>query len=229
VSRVWRVVVLVGVLAVALGLAAAGGFSGDAPPPADEIGRLAQIVCEPGAARVHTERVVALRDGVHVVVENDSGAATLEFRSPSDVLLDEVPLSSDTPTRATFPLPPGPASVTCVSDDDGSGAIGVMTVVDPGDRWVSPDLPCAPESVEREEYRTDLVPDERASVTARRAITALLRTDVLESPGYPASSWHGDLLIVQRDGQTIARIARADNDNLWDVFVEACPGSGLTG
>jgi hypothetical protein len=186
------------------------------------------VVCEPDAARVHTERVSALRDGVHVVVENDSRATSLEIRSPSDVLLDEVPLSSDAPTQATFALRPGPASVTCVSDDEDRAAdAGVLTVVDPGDRWVSPDLPCDLATVERAEYVTDLVRDERPVATARRAVPGLRGSDELESPGYPASTWHGDLLVVMREGEAIARIARADDNDAWHVFVEACPGSGL--
>jgi len=224
----WRLVVLAGVVAIALGLAVAGGFGSDAPPPAAAVARLAQVVCEPDAARVHTGRVSALRDGVHVVVENDSRATSLEIRSPSDVLLDEVPLSSDAPTQATFPLPPGPASVTCVSEDDEHAAdASVLTVVDPGGRWVSPDLPCDLATVERAEYVIDLVRDERPVATARRAVPGLRGSDELESPGYPASTWHGDLLVVLREGQAIARIARADDNGGWHVFVEACPGSGL--
>jgi hypothetical protein len=229
VSDMWRVVVLVGVVAIALGVAAAGGFGSDAPPPAAEIARLAQVVCEPDAARVHTERVSALRDGVHVVVENDSRATSLEIRSPSDVLLDEVPLSSDAPTQATFALPPGPASVTCISEDDEDRATdaGVLTVVDAGNRWVSPDLPCDLATVERAEYVTDLVRDERPVATARRAVPGLRGSDELESPGYPGSTRHGDLIVVFREGQAVARIARADDNDAWHVFVEACPGSGL--
>ena len=220
---------LVGVVAIALGLAAAGGFGRDLPPPATEIARQARVVCTPDAARVETERVAALRDGVHVVVENDAGAAVLEIRSPADELLDDLPLSSDTPTEGILPLPPGPVSVTCVADDeDGSGGVGVLTVVDLGDRWIPPDLACDPGTVERHEYVTALIPEERPTETARRAVPGLRGDDVLESPGYPASAWHGDLLVVVREGQAIARIARADDNAAWHVFIEACPGAGLT-
>jgi len=221
--------VLVGVIAIALGLAVSGGFGSDAAPDDDRPARQAQIVCEPGAARVRTERVSALRDGVHLVVENASGAEKLEIRSPADVLLDELPLSIDAPTEATFPLPPGPASVTCVAaDDDGSGGVGVVTVVDPGGRWISPALACDLATAERHEFTTPLDPDERATETARAAVPGLRGSDELESPGYPASTWHGDLLVVVRDGQPLARISRAEDGDDWHVFVEACPGSGLT-
>ena len=219
---------LIGVVTAALGLAAAGGFGSDVPSSATAVVRQARIVCEPEAARVPSEPVSALRDGVHLVVENASGATMLEIRSPTDALLAELPLSSDTPTEAIFPLPPGPVSVTCVTAGEaGATDIGVITVVDPGGRWVSPDLPCGPDDVERSTYETELVIEERASSTARRAVPGLHGSDLLESPGYPASTWHGDLLVVVRDGETIARIARADDKGMWNVFVDACPGAGL--
>lgn len=219
---------LVGVVAIALGLGAAGGVSSDVPM-ADQVARRAEISCEPGAVRVATDRVLSMRDGVHVVVDNEAGAAGLEIRSSSDALLGEVPLVVSVPTEAVLALPPGASSVTCVMDGTvpNEAHVGVLTVVDPKGRWVSPDLPCADEDVERAEFATSLIPTERAAATARRAVPSLLGSDVLASPGYPGTEWQGDLLVVRREGVTIARIARADDNGGWDVFVETCPGTGL--
>lgn len=220
---------LIGVVAIALGLAAAGGFGSDGDRT-DAAARRAEISCEPGGTRVRTDRVLSMRDGVHLVVENGAAATQLEIRSSNDALLGEVPLSIDAPTEAVFALPPGPSSVTCATDglDPDDAHVGVLTVLDPKDRWVSPDLACADEDVERTELVTALIPTERPASTARRAVPALRGSDDLQPPGYPGSGWQGDLLIVRREGETVARIARADDNGEWHVFVEACAGSGFT-
>ena len=227
VSAVWRLVVLIGVIAIAAGLAAAGGFGSDGAPLAPSVARGAEVVCSPTGTIVRTERVLPLRDGVHVAVENPASAERLEIRSASDTLLAELPVADDRPTEATFALPPGPMTVTCSSDDGAASDADVLTVLDPQGRWISPELTCDGETPERAELVATISLTERAQSTARRAIPNLRGSDELETPGYPGSRWHGDLLIVVRDGRTIGRITRAQEGGAWHVFLEWCPSSGL--
>lgn len=226
-SAVWRLVVLIGVIAIAAGLATAGGSGSDGAPLAPSVARGAEVVCSSTGTIVRTERVLPLRDGVHVAVENPASAERLEIRSASDTLLAELPVANDRSTEATFALPPGPMTVTCSSDDDANSDAGVLTVLDPQDRWVSPELTCDGETPERAELVTTISLTERAQSTARRAVPNLRGSDELETPGYPGTRWHGDLLIVVRDERTVGRITRAQEAGAWHVFVEWCPSSGL--
>jgi hypothetical protein len=223
----WRFVVLVGVIVVAAGLAIAGGLGSQEPEPTPAVARRADIVCAADGTFVRTERVLPLRDGVHVRVENVSSAELLEIRSPTDEVLAEIPVAFEGPSEATLPLPPGTATVTCTSEVDPDDApSAVLTVVDAEDRWTSPELSCG-DATQRSTFIVPLSETERARSTARRAVPGLRPGDTLVSPGYPSSLWHGDLLIVVRDGIAIARITRAQDAGTWNVFVDACPGTDL--
>jgi hypothetical protein len=219
--------VLAGVIAIAAGLAVAGGFGSPDTALVRAAPRQALIVCSPDGAIARTDRVVAVRDGVHLSVENAGGADRLAIRSASDELLGDVPVPLEGQAEATLALPPGPVSVSCSAEGRDDPGADVLTVVDPGRRWVSPELGCDADTLEHAELVTGLIPAERARSTARRAVTGLLTTDELRTPGYPASKWHGDLLVVFRGGRPVARIARAQDGGAWHVFVESCPGEGL--
>jgi hypothetical protein len=52
-------------------------------------------------------------------------------------------------------------------------------------------------------------------------------SDDLRRPGYPETRWHGDLLTVVREGETIARITRAEDRGGWSVVITACRDTGL--
>jgi hypothetical protein len=225
VSAVRRLVVVVGVVTIAAGITIAGGFPSEpapdvAPPPS-----VARVVCETGGAVLRAPTVVAARDGVHLAVTNASGADLLEIRSATDEPLAETPLDLDALTNAVFQIPPGPVTVTCGAGDAGAS---VLQILDPRERWVSPTLACGEEEVERVELTTEEIPGEPAVGTARRAVPGLRGSDELEKPGYPGSLWHGDLLVVIREGEVVGRITRAQNRGEWSVVVTACPGSGLT-
>ena len=224
-SAVRRLVVVVGVVTIAAGITIAGGFSGEPDTPEASPPSVARIVCQAGGAVLRSPNVVAERDGVHLAVTNASGADLLEIRSATDEPLAETPLDLDAATNAVFQIPPGPVTVTCGAGDGGAG---VLQVLDPRNRWISPTLACGEDEVERAELSTEEIPGEPAVGTARRAVPGLRGIDELEKPGYPASLWHGDLLVVIREGEVVGRITRAQDRGLWSVVVTACPGSGLT-
>jgi hypothetical protein len=222
------VIVLCGVVAIAAGITAAGGFGSTSEPgtTASTVA-VAQVVCGPLGARVETPRVRARLDGVHVDVMNPSRVDLLQVRSSTDALLAEVPLDRDGVTENVFTIPPGAVTVTCVSGrlagrDRSADVLEIL----PTARWISPDLACG-EDVDRVEIRTRTTEDEPPSVTASRNVPGLRSTDVLLKPGYADTRWHGDLLVVRRGGETIARITRAQDRGGWSIIVTACPGTGL--
>jgi hypothetical protein len=222
-----RVLVVLGVVTIAAGVTATGGLSidrDDAPAPTPSVARL---TCGPEGTAAADARVLASRDGVHVRVTNLSRDGLVEVRSATDELLAESPIQLEGVTDAVLTVPPGPVTVTCLAgrEDDRARASAVLEIVAREERWLAPDPTCAP--LERTESSTREIAGEGAIETARRAIDGLLPGDELRTPGYPDSTWHGDLLVVVRDGRTIGRITRAQNRGAWSVVVAACPGTGL--
>ena len=218
-----------GVVTIAAGIAVAGGFTFERaappPPPATQ----ARVECQPEGTVVRTESVLVARDGVHVLVDNASRARLLEIRSATDEPLGEIPISTDAVTETTFQIPPGPVTVTCASgrDTDRERTAAVLMILDPHDRWITPDLVCPDEGLETAEFTVEQIPLEAASVTARRAVPGLRGSDEVKKPGYPGSLWQGDMEVVIREGETIGRITRAQDRGTWHVLVAACPGTGL--
>ncbi len=219
-----RIAIVLGVVTVVLGAVVVVLGPDDDAAGTPEV---AHVICGPDGVRVVGPEVRARPDGVHVRVDNPGRAVALELRpvdgGPADVV--ETQLAPGRPTDAVLSIEPGRALVACVLE--GSSFLertGELTVRDDAELWVSPDLGCTdPRSLELETF----VLEEPAEDTARRAVKGLLDTDVLRKPGYPATMWQGDLLIVERGGATIATIARGQNHGHWAVFVDACPGHHL--
>jgi hypothetical protein len=230
VCAVRRLVLVAGIVTIAAGIAAAGGLSLEPGPAAPVFPEAARIVCQPEGTVVRTETVLARRDGVHVVVENASRAQLLEIRSDTDAPLGEVPIAAEGTTEATFTIPPGAVTVTCESgrQDGRDRTAAVLAIVDPRDRFVPTTLACGDAELEMREFVAEEIAGEDPNVTAHRTVPGLRPGDRLEKPGYPATQWHGDLLVVVREGENVGRITRAQDRGLWSVVVAACPGTGLT-
>lgn len=218
-----------GVVTIAAGIAVAGGFTFEGPALPEPPPMQARVECQPEGTVVRTDSVLASRDGVHIVVENASRARLLEIRSATDEPLGEIPILTDAVTQTTFQIPPGPITVTCTAgrDTDHDRSAGVLTVLDPHDRWITLELVCPDEDLETVEFVVEEIPLEPAPATARRAVPGLRGSDELEKPGYPGSLWQGDLVVVVREGETVGRITRAQDRGSWHVLVSACPGTGL--
>jgi hypothetical protein len=216
------------VVVIAAGIAAAGGFTSapEAPPP--RAVDVAHVVCQPLGTVVRTPRVNAERDGVHLAVTNLSKAELLEIRSASDDLLAEAPIEPDGVTENVFTIPPGDVTVTCLSGrlEGRDRSAAVLDVLDTAP-WISPTLACG-DDVDLVELTAEEIPDEPAAATAGRTVPGLRSSDTLAKPGYPNSRWHGDLLVVLREGETVGRITRAEDRGAWSVVVTACRDSGLT-
>jgi hypothetical protein len=68
-----------------------------------------------------------------------------------------------------------------------------------------------------------------AGVVSMAVASGLAQTDEIAKPGYPGTRWHGDLVVVIRDGATIGRFTRAQEQGMWSIAVTACAGSQLEG
>jgi hypothetical protein len=229
VSRVRRAIVSAGAALIAVGVAMAGGFATHRERESLPTPGVARVVCEPDRVRLGDDTVLAQPDGVRFEIENVSRAQLLQLTLVGlDGAPIEEPIPSNRVTNTTFTIPPGPVTVACLSgrDDGRVREPALLTVLDTHDLWVSPDLSC--EEIEGTSFAAPLdVPDESAVDTARRTVPGLTQTDVLAKPGYPRTRWHGDLLVVIREGETIGRVTRAEHEGGWLIDVDACTDAAL--
>jgi len=199
--------------------------------PAVAAGRVApnvaRVSCEPDGALVDTSVVQAGDAGVGFVVQNTSQAQFLRVRplrelgSPVDV-----PIANGAPSDAVVAVGPGTVRVSCLRDRaSGPAPSSELAIVDPQELWISPELGCS-KIVEREFQSRFAGTEEDAVDTVRRTIGDLVSEDRIAKPGYPQTRWHGDLVVVIRDGRTIARVTRAQDQGMWTVTLSICTGAG---
>lgn len=192
---------------------------------------VARVVCEADSVRLAASAVRAGEDGVRILVQNRSRAQLLQIRSARGGTPPvELPLVPGGPNATIVALAPGVASVTCLADRTSSRGRGsaALSILDPYELWVSPRLSCS--AAEAARFETAFAAGaEDATETAARTLAALDEHDRIVAPGYPGTRWHGDLVVVIRDGRTIARVTRAQDQGMWSVQVTACAGSRLAG
>jgi hypothetical protein len=132
-------------------------------------------------------------------------------------------------TDAELSVPPGRIEVRCVSDAggfDSTAPKAELLVLDPHHLWVSPELTC--DSMTHLQLDGGAAPEHPdPELLARETLRGLLPADRLVKPGYPQTQWHGDLLLVEREGQPIATVTQYANGGRWLLDVEVCPGNHL--
>ena len=187
-----------------------------------------RVSCEPDGAVVDGSVVRAGEAGVRFVVRNEADAQFLRVRprrelgSPVDLLL-----ADGDPSEAVLAVPPGSVLVSCLLDHaSGPAPASELAIVDPHELWISPELACS-KVVEREFQSGFAGTDEDPVETVRRTIRDLVSQDEIAKPGYPQTRWHGDLVVVIRDGRTIGRVTRAQDQGGWTVALTACTGAGI--
>lgn len=213
------VVILVGGIAFITSLS-----SGQATP------FVARIRCAAAGPVALDPEVRPQADGVHLSFEADDGAQVYDVHAAGWAVgtsLGGRILRGVTETELS--VPPGLVEVRCVNDVAGFDAEAPkaeLRVVDPEHLWVSPDLTCAaPERLVVDAGPAPDAPDPQQ--LARAALDGLQAGDRFVKPGYPDTQWHGDLMLVVRDGQPIATFTQYSDGGRWRVDLEACPGAHL--
>lgn len=218
-----------GIVLIAVGVGIGADLGARESPPTDGVPDRVDVRCEPDSVKLAGPAVEPGPDGVRFVVDNASKARLLQVGL---VGLDEpafsVSIAQGEITEASFAIPPGPVSVRCTS------AFGTafhrpaeeLIVLDPEGLWTSPDPTCP--DLETVQLVAPFVEgDETPGQTARRVVPGLEPSDDVVKPGYPETPWHGDLVVVIRDGVTIGRVTRAQNEGEWNLVVDACPEAAL--
>jgi hypothetical protein len=193
---------------------------------AGRIPDVARVSCLPDGARLDAAAVRPGQDGVRFLVRNDASPHRLRIRPAAGGSATELLLGGGFGPEATVALAPGAVRVACVRAGAPAEPTAPLVVVDPLELWVSPEPECD------DERQADLsVPfrgvDEDPADTLRRSLLGLGDADAIAKPGYPGTEWHGDMVVVLRDGHTIGRVTRAQDHGTWTLAVRACAGSGL--
>jgi hypothetical protein len=221
--------VAVGLLVVAAFVAALFLREGG---PAIAVSRAAPAValvrCETDGAAVDASVVQAGDAGVRFVVQNEARAQFLRVRPQRELGSPvDLPLAEGDSSQATLAVAPGSVRVSCLRDRaSGPAPSSELEIVDPLGLWISPELACS--KVGEREFQSRFAgTDEDAVETVRRTIRDLVSEDEIAKPGYPRTRWHGDLVVVIRDGRTIGRVTRAQHQGGWAVALTVCTGEGI--
>jgi hypothetical protein len=222
------------VTALLLGTACA-----DAPDPSasraiDPPAEVVEVTCRGDATIVETPVVRAHGDGVHLRFENEGGRAeySLHHDSWAGGSAEGGPLAPGRSPVVRSSIPPGRVLVACVTDPPGSyDDQGVhpdrVRIVDPDHLFVPFGLACG----WGEQFRVRLEAGEEGPMAAFRRVAGVRTDDELIPPLYPESPRYGPTAIVVRDDRSVARImyfGTWHRDDVAELLVNACPGSGIS-
>lgn len=218
-----------GIVLIAVGVGLGADLGAREAPSADGVPDRVDVRCEPDSVILGGPAVEPGPEGVRVVVDNASKARLLQVGL---VGLDEPAFSTSIAqgeiTEVSFAIPPGPVSVLCTSAFGAAfhRSAAELIVLDPDGLWTSPDPACP--DLETVQLAASFAEGAETPVqTARRVVSGLEPSDEVVKPGYPETPWHGDLVVVIRDGVTIGRVTRAQNEGEWNIVVDACPEAAL--
>lgn len=223
-------------LAAALAIAFCG-VSGCERSPSEESlpAKLARITCEDDGAKSTVQRVQPQHDGVHIWIENNSGARQFYIRAADDEGWNQGGQLRDSGvSEVKTSMPPGQIWIGCFKrasdipyDEPGPEFAEVM-VVDPQGLWIDPDLGCLEEEGGRftDGEAEGAVPED-VETLIRSEVPGIEADDDLVKPGYPGTGWHGELRQVVRDGEPVAAVNVYQQLSRWEVSVRRCRGAAV--
>jgi hypothetical protein len=192
-----------------------------------------RLACEETGAQTSTPRVRAVRDGIHIEVDNRSGARQFYIRSrASDQNHGGRLRDGKNDIRTT--MPPGDVFIGCfergadVPYADVTQEFARITILDPDGLWIPPELQCT--TGEQQRFAggpaEGTVPEDTDAII-REAVPDVLPTDEIVRPGYPETQWHAEFRHVIRNGEAIASVSVFRQNGRWQALVRACPGSTI--
>lgn len=206
---------------------------GPTGPPAD----VAVVECYKDRVVLENPVVRAQRDGVRFVIENRGGVWGFELRHVTDpnVAWNSGPIGPGT-TRLTDSSAPGEVLVACLRarDRDAQGSwyhdddapTARLTIVDPDGLYVPWEPVCG--FGEQSRMKID-VPKGEEPAEAFRRVPGVRPSDEFRTPKYPESPQYWPTVMVFREGEAVARLMGPRIGNVWELLINACPGSGIAG
>jgi hypothetical protein len=194
---------------------------------------VAQVSCSDTGTQVSTPIVQPQADGVHIVVDNSTGAdlglAMDNFGG------DNAPTGV---TEIVRQLPPGVHGLACVDPQSGLAhpSYETLEVQDPAGIWVSTDLTgCTSAAGISGSFAgasgnsSDIVGVQGTPVeVVTSTISGLLPADVIEPAGYPSTPGEANVRVV-RDGNVVAsyHLFPDDHGGWYIDSAQACDDTGL--
>ena len=193
---------------------------------------VAQVLCERRGARALTRRVRAVRDGIHIEVENEAGANHFYIRTAADGELNHGGrLKEIVTTEIRTTMPPGDVWIGCfkrgrdIPYHEHTSEFAELTIVDPKGLWIEPELACEQEAPRRfvDGKSEANLPDDAEGII-RASVPRVQGDDVVVRPGYPETQWHSEFGHIVRDGRAIASVSVFAQHGRWHVSLRRCAG-----
>jgi hypothetical protein len=200
------------------------GSGGSNEAPVD----VAQFTCDASGSITPSDSVVAAQpDGVHLAISN-KGDTPVSFSIEG---LGGDGAEPGEHKESVWQIPPGPATVSCITITDGETGVtssATVDVVDPNGLYVPAELECASGeayggSGDYADGATGFAGDPVR--VARDHVSGLEFDDLIERAGYPESRL--PVIRVVRDGAIVGKVTlRDDGSGGWlDDSVEGCGGT----
>jgi hypothetical protein len=190
------------------------------------------VDCSYGRPTLDTAVVRTEPDGLHVAFSGTEGYAGFEIVTPEGTSPEEFfGVGGNFPDHegASWPIDPGRWELGCFERGETVRAGDTTTpfeLVDPDDHHASLELPCSDplEQESRSEIPTSVPPAQAAA----QLVTGLGGDDRLRDGGYDAEDFKlGPTYVVERAGQTIARLVLGAPADTWSATFWTCEGSGI--
>jgi hypothetical protein len=190
------------------------------------------VDCSAFVARADTAVVRTQADGLHVVFEGTDGFDEYGIVTPEGTPSGEssgvggtLPFES----QQGVPVEPGAWEVGCGSRDrpvEAGELTAAFELVDPDDHWASFELGCdEPGEVSFTSGIPNSVTHEDA---AAELVAGLGSEDRLRGAGYGAEGYKlGIAYVVERAGESVARLVLTGGPDSWRGTFAACPESGV--
>ncbi len=190
------------------------------------------VDCSAFVARADTAVVRTQADGLHVVFEGTDGFDEYGIVTPEGTPSEETfgvggpfPFES----QQGVPVDPGVWEIGCGNRDRPVEAGDLTTrfeLVDPGDHWASFELACR--ALGAVAFSSSISSSVAHEDVAAQLLAGLGTGDRLRGAGYGAESHKlGIAYVVDRGGESVARLVLSAGTETWGGTFAACPESGI--
>jgi hypothetical protein len=191
------------------------------------------VDCASGATLIDSAVVRTQADGLHLEFTNTEGYVGYELVTPEGTPPDRFFSAGHDfggESSLVAPFPPGRWEVGCRERGESvEPGISTMTfeLVDPDDHYAPFELSCVDAT---EQAFTSTIPGATPHAdTALMLVTGLQDGDRLRGAGYGAATWKsGPTYVVDRGGESIARLTLVAGSDPWAGTFTACETSGIT-
>jgi hypothetical protein len=198
----------------------------DSPASAPDVLR---VECGPGYTVTDTAVVRTQPDGLHVEVTGAEGIVAYSvIGDEDDPEAAIVGASIPDEARDLMAIPPGRWEFACRErgEQDDTDPTASFELVDPDDNYASPELACDDAS---ERAFTSAIPGSTPhEEAAAQLVTGLGEEDRPRGAGYGAETFRtGPTYVVERGGDSVARLTLGANSDPWAGSFGVCEGSGV--